>query len=808
MSRRGTTGSEPTTAASALITTSQVDWPFSLNTLQLASSRDFLLAEGGPPRILRIFGTSGSGKSFLARELMVQSANHASDGIGVYLDVPPSDLEASALLVQIEDLLLDERVSSRDAPSFVGKKASRSWRSLVRGPARGSSYAYQVSRELIAQVPLVGPFIKALLPEFVPIRENPRSDTASLRFLMKRSESRRVFLAIDNTQFIPFAVREALSRELAGAGPNLRLILIERLFERPRIDWVPKIEGAETMDVELGNASEDEVLALVTTVLPEAHDVEKIASVIFRRSGGNLKAIWFQLRLISAQKDAGESPLASYEDVIETLSELDVTVLRAVVFTLGGLTISNLVALLEAFHLGVTREIVATAIRDLADLGLLVVERHDSDRVRVEHELVAQVVSRITPEEEKLELRHQVVSALSRMLDSGSNSENESILYDRLIGIVAEVELRQTPSLLAHVERFIRSQSELERYGYLASICRDSVCWEVLDILPESTIRLLLDAIQKTSLFSFGLVVTAKLKRFGGGSESVASLYEAKYLVQLFRYEEAQQTLNRAAESKEKRSVEFNILLGLAQDEKAAEIALEVYAEASDQTATEQDFVILRNSAHLFELDDARVMLETAVQGFRSLGRDFGLATALNNLGIVELFAPSRALARTNLEDARCRLADLGSSEIYQPLANLSALALLEGDVSLAMELLSRAREAAPRSLAQDDVMFRSNELALKICESGRVEDDDLPRARSLARAARNTRDLRFIEIVSWFSTSLEVACGVDGSSKRSTSKIQEIRTSKRVPIEIFIPVGGGKTKVEVPYVLSPHWRY
>jgi tetratricopeptide (TPR) repeat protein len=677
------------------------------------------------------------GKSFLVRELMVQAAADEKDGIGLYVDIPASDLEAATLFDKLDALLSHRREASRDAPSFVGRKAARSWLSARRGgTAKGVSYAYRASRDLVAQIPVVGPFIKALLPESAPIRLAPDS-TAPMRFLMRRSRSRNVLLAIDNTQFLPFAVREMLSAELAETGPHLRLVLIERVHGRSRLDWAPYVAGAEVMDVDLEDASLDEVTNLVKEVLPEADDFEDLGSTIFRRSEGKLKSVWFQLRLIALRREDQEALPTSYGDVIQTLPALDQAVLRFIVFTIGGLTIANLVSLLQATDLRLRPDDVTSAITDLATLGLLVVNGENAGRVRVEHELVAQVVSEITPEEEKLELRTQAVTALSAVLDRGPTPSDDDVLYDRLLGIVSDVELRQTPSLLTHVVQFIQIQSELERHGYLSSICRDSVCWDVLDTLPNTTVRSLLDAIQKSALFSFGLVATARLRRSGSAHESLASLYEAKYLVQLFRYDEAVTALERVTESKEKRAVAFNIMLNLAQDERAAEIAMEVYGEISEETGTEQDYLILRNSGHLFPPDDARVLVLASLHGFQALGRRFGVATALNNLGIVELASGSIA-ARATFDAAYRQLAELDSTEIYEPLVNLSAVSLLTGDIAMAEQLLSSARDAAPRSLRQDRAMLDLNAIALEVCGSEHLATDIVERMSAVADGSQS----------------------------------------------------------------------
>ena len=289
----------------------------------------------------------------------------------------------------------------------------------------------------------------------------------------------------------------------------------------------------------------------------------------------------------------------------------------------------------------------------------------------------------------------------------------------------------------------------------------------------------------------------------------MASLYEAKYLVQLFRYEEAASALARAPESKEKRAVSFNIMLNLAQDEEAADIAMEVYTEVLDTPGTEQDYLILRNSGHLFEPADARALVEASVTGFESLSRRFGVASALNNLGVIDLFEGEIAPARDRFNAARRRFTELGSTEVYQPLVNLSAIALLDEDGQLAKQMLTSARDAAPYSLLQDNAMFKLNTIALEICEGGALRLSLVDEMQKVAAEARQTRDVRFIDVATWFADCLQAIRSEsevpDGPASR---RVKEIRSSGRVAIEMFIPKVVGKTHIDVPFVLSPQWRY
>ena len=803
---------------------SESSWPFRLHHDEMADCLDFIDGPEPAPRVVRVFGRSGTGKSFLAREVLVRASTDDKNGLGVYLDVPPGGLEASAFFEKLESLLARPSGADRERPTFVGRRVARAWNASKRGRAsRKRTYVYGVGRDLIAQIPVVGPFIKALLPSEAFAGQTARDGAAALRFLVRRSHSQRVDLVLDNTQFLPFAVRESLASEFAEAGPHLRLILIERVRDGPRVDWSPEIPLARLLDVRLAAASQEEVSVLVREILPDSDYSEDVATAVFRRSGGNLKAVWFQLRLIASRHET-QQPLpapspttvpidstgaATYEDVIQTLPALDQTVLRSVVFTVGGLTIATLASLLEMSDLGLRGDAVSEAVADLTLLGLLVVNGDRSNRVRVEHELVAQTVADTTPEEEKLDLHNQIVSALSALLDAGATPSEEAVLYDRLIGIVGETELRQTPSLLARLVEFIHDQSNLERHRYLVGICRDTACWDVLDTLPETTLRSLLDAVQKSSVFEFGLVATAKLRRAGDIHDSLASLYEAKYLVQLFRYREAQQALRRVTESKEKRVVDFNVMLSLAQDEDAAEIATAVFHELSEDSGDEYDYVVLRNSSHLFSPDDSRKMLRASLDGFERLGKRFGVASALNNLGIIDLVAGSTGESRANFDRALRLFRRLESVEVYQPLMNLSAVALLEGDIANARSLLERSRESVPRALRLDSAMLDHNEVALELCETKAASSDTVMRVRSIVDAARRTQDVRFTDVTTWFADSVEaVVAGRSAPGGPSSARVEQIRAGGQVALELFIPVSFEDRNLDVPFVLSPHWRY
>lgn len=788
-------------------------WPFVLRQKEMDDCCRFLLAPApAAPRLLRIHGPSGGGKSFFARELLTRCAPSLGDGASVYVDIPPADLEASDVFSKVERIISAPRHADRVSPSFVSRTLADKWRAKrSRSSVPGVAYVYRVFRDLLPLIPIKGSVLKAVLPTALPSMESSIGDpTAAFRFLVSQSRSQPIIVALDNIQFLSTTLTEILASELQGYGANLRLILIERTIDGRGDHWTPPIPDLREKEITIGTASKDQIAEILKCILPDEEEGQALAVSIHRRSEGNLKSAWYQLKLIAERRAAQneERRPKSYEEVIQSLSSVDQTVLRFIVFLLGGLTISTLVELCRASHLGLGADTVTASIADLAALGLVIVNGEQNDRPRVEHEIVATVVTALTPEEEKLELMAHLIKALSSVLDSPARKGDDDALYDRLIGIIHEQDVRSRPSLQTHLVDFIHAQNGREKFSYLCNLYRDTVCWDVVDILPPDCVRILLNAIQKCSSFAFGLLATQRLEK-EPQYKQLAWLYSAKYLVQTFQYEDAARALEKLQPSKEKDVIEFNILANLCEDRKAATIASRIFGLLNHfKQVTEHELVVLRNSGHLFPVNQSRDTLNLALRGFTRLGNRFGVATTFNNLGVVELASGGYTEARKHLNVAYEMLNTLDSPEVYQPLVNLSVLAATTGNITEARELLERAKGFAPKSLIMDMVMLEFNNAILALRTEHSLSTDIVQKFRRLHANAARSRDVRFIEVVAWFTASLEAHFSNVRTVDYSSSIIERIFTRTTAGLEVFLPIELEGIKMNAPLILSPHWRY
>ena len=792
---------------------SEQSWPFLLRLDLLNESLSFLLNKIDKPRLLKISGPSGCGKSFFTRELLIRLSEENKMFSSIYIDFPASDIDSFNAISKVSEILNSERKPDRSSPNLVTKDAKKAWQKRTKNISSSrAKYSYGVLRDLVAQIPAAGPFVKAFMPTSLPeemLYDDNHGDIEGFKFLLAQAKKNRVCIALDNIQFIPSTLLELIEYELREVSSNLVFICVERTIEDSSVEWDQKLSNFERKNIELKYVSKSEIRTIVKHIFPLDDGTEKVTEAVFRRSEGNLKSAWFQLKLLTERRQSQELVKynESYENVIQSLSSIDTIVLRLVVFLLGGLSITQLAQLFKTSILGIPQDSVLLAISDLSALGLLIVNSEFRDRVKVDHEIVASVVSSLTPEEEKLELRKQLVDALTELLFSQSNVQNNDVLYDRLFGIVNKNEVISNPSVLSIIVDFLHKQEGLERYEYISCLLKDTVCWEILEQLPSSSVKTLLNSLQKCSFFSLGLIAAQRLKN-SYLHEELACIYQAKFLVQLFRYEEASNVLANLNHSTEKDSILFNISLNLCNDIEARKISEKTFSKSNNSTLTEFEYVILRNSAHLFPASKSETYLNASVAGFTKLGLTHSIATALNNLGIIKLVSKKLIEANKCFSAAEETFLQLNSNEIYQPMVNKAAIHVIKGEFKKAQGIIFEAKELVSNQLSMDSVMLDYNAVALDICMSQITLNEALPKLDALCMRANQTKDIRFAEILSCFTGTVHELRGTPTNLPYNPDYINNVRASGLVGIEIFIDVDFQKSLIAMPFILSPHWRH
>uniref|UniRef100_UPI0026273AF5 hypothetical protein n=1 Tax=uncultured Roseobacter sp. TaxID=114847 RepID=UPI0026273AF5 len=117
------------------------------------------------------------------------------------------------------------------------------------------------------------------------------------------------------------------------------------------------------------------------------------------------------------------------------------------------------------------------------------------------------------------------------------------------------------------------------------------------------------------------------------------------------------------------------------------------------------------------------------------------------------------------------------------------------------------ARNSLPSSLPMDQLMLSHNEAAVLFL-SGRLSvNDTIPVFSEISQLASRTRDVRFIQVLSWFVQRLQ--CLQQGLPEPKVSTILgEILSSRTARQELFLESSFLGKNIDIPYILSPHWRH
>lgn len=105
----------------------------------------------------------------------------------------------------------------------------------------------------------------------------------------------------------------------------MTLIVVERSKGGAAPGWEPEIKNGWKIEVSLGTMSVKEVRDIVKIVLPYRLDNDAVAELLHRRSEGNIKSFWFQLKFIVEQNESQDilKTATSYEDVIQSLGSAE-----------------------------------------------------------------------------------------------------------------------------------------------------------------------------------------------------------------------------------------------------------------------------------------------------------------------------------------------------------------------------------------------------------------------------------------------------------------------------------------------------
>jgi hypothetical protein len=790
------------------------DWPMIARQKLLAEALRFLEPTNrkAKSRLLNIRGQSGIGKSFLVDSLLCKFAAKCPEAIILYADIDESEFESTDLEKRLIAVASHPTTSERTDPSNIPR--DRCFARYIKSrpfPQRAGQVAFRLLRAAIGLIPGVGDPLKSVLPEDYPkSRIRLLAESGRLwEFLTAEASEAPVIVALDNIQFLPKSIQIEIDTRLASSETGFRFITIERVADSDVSVWQFRCFRENRHRIEIGPLSKESTDRLVTRILgKQVTNLPEVCAAIYRKSLGNPKQVWLQLRSIirGVPSFACQTEASTYEEVILGLPDFDKLILQLVTLLIGGLRIEDLVSILHFMTQATPKNDIHQTVFDLVTMGFLIINGSASNYVKTEHELVRTTIRSTTSESELLGLRQSAILALTQHLDTVAPDAEKERLADRLIGLLSATEIRANKKHLVRITTLVERQSARGRYHYLAALFLESPISDIVDLLPEACLVSFLDAFQKTSLFDNGLVAIELIKNRRSAHLRQLSLYAAKYLVQKFQYREAERILDEIDPDPESQAIRFNILLNRCRDDEAREMVNAL--PRSPNPLDEFQCVMLRNSAHLYPADEARTLLDRAQHEFIRLGLTFGIATTRNNRGVLELWAGDLDTAYAELHAARVVFQELGSNEIYQPLNNLAILHAVRRNPGEARSLIQMAKDIVSPNLEMDALMLRHNNLCLRVLQQEVTLGELASESKLIYRESLKTRDARFQGVLALFAAEIDTLMSGTTEIPVSLELMRQLQSRETTGIELRTDAIVHSRSLSVIFVLSPHWRY
>ena len=132
----------------------------------------------------------------------------------------------------------------------------------------------------------------------------------------------------------------------------------------------------------------------------------------------------------------------------------------------------------------------------------------------------------------------------------------------------------------------------------------------------------------------------------------------------------------------------------------------------------ENYYIILRNSAHYYNYDEAKRNLLIALDYFSSNKHTaFTVATIQNNLAVINIWKGNYEEANQYLKPAIRTLEQIYSNEVFEPYCNKSIMHLMCREYDTAYEYAKKALENCPSMLTLDIIMLKIHLIIIKLCQ-------------------------------------------------------------------------------------------
>ncbi len=742
----------------------------------------------------KLSGESGCGKTELLKKAVERIVK--SDMVFIYIDITPDEFQSTSFfptLLETVYMPLDYHYNTiTNIPESLAlskyiKKIFKAHRSFEK--------FFNTLTISAAAIPTAGGPISIIMDKWLQERMASIDNMLFVyfKYIIKKA---RINLIIDNYQFLPNSIKKVLEIGINQFNYGFTFFVIERT--NGIYNHEESFCSAFHYDFcDLGYISYAHYEQLIENQGIAISDEQK--KKIWTITKGNLKDI--DIILNEVRINPGYD-ITNNKIAIQNLNTMQRSILLITALFPAGMKEGFVIQFIRNILSETEDEKIKNAIIKLIDLGYIYINSNSHDTIKPTHETVINHVKDAVDIHDLTTFCSRLSDSLEELAGFCYGTKDYSYLLHCWIGINSSENLRKKSSV---VQELISIKFKENAYYYI-----DTIATSITDIiiyLPENTIEKILISFQRVSDFSNGINILNGFRHADSRLYDKFRIYYAKFLIQTYEFEDALEELENVPNSSLKLLCQTNALQHLGLDSNVEEL---LRTELSACSPDENYYIILRNTAHFYDYDEAKKNLLLSLKYFsNNKHTSFTVATIQNNLAVINIWKGKYEEADQYLKPAIRTLEQIYSNEIFEPYCNKSILHLMRLEYDTAYKYAKNALENCPKTLTLDIVMLSINLIIIKLCQQKLTVEEALIALEQLSnqypliedpwyefQLLYNRRQLA--EIIQHEEVTLRTI------HERYISEYCNTKTKfyilKQFPVQNF--------QVELCLGLSPNWRY
>lgn len=742
----------------------------------------------------KLSGESGCGKTELLKKAVERIIK--SDMMFIYIDITPDKFQATSFfqtLLETVYMPLSYRYNTiTNIPENLAlfkyiKKIFRAHRSFEK--------FFDTLIIPASDIPTAGGPISIIMDKWLQERTASIDNMLFLyfKYIIKRG---RINLIVDNYQFLPASIKKALEIGINQFNYGFTFFVIERTIGSCSHEKsFCSAFHHDFCDLEYLSYEGYKQLIEKQNIAISEEQRKKIWTI----TRGNLKDIDIILNevRINPGYDITDNIIA-----MQNLSTLQRSILLITALFPAGMKEGFVIQFIRNILSETENEKIRNAINTLIDLGYIYINSNSHDTIKPTHETVINHIKETVDIQDLAIFCSRLSDSLEELAGVYHGTKDYSYLLHCWVGINSSEKLRKKSSM---IQELISIKYKENAYYYI-----DIIATSITDIiiyLPESTIEKILVSFQRVSDFSNGINILNSFHNSDLRLYNKFQIFYAKFLIQTYEFEEALVELENIPDSSLKLLCQTNALQHLGLDSQVAEL---LDTKLSTCTQDENYYIILRNTAHFYDYDQARKNLLLSLKYFsNNKYTPFAIATIQNNLAVINIWKGKYDEAEGYLKPAIRTLEQISSNEIFEPYCNKSILHLMRLEYDMAYEYAKNALDYCPKTLTLDIVMLNINLIIIKLCQQKLTVKETLSELEQLSNQYPLIED-------PWYEFQLLY-------NRRQLAKIMQYKKVALKPMHkrYIAEYYNAKTKfyllkhlsiqnveAELCLGLSPNWRY